>query len=281
MSVPKQQSAIVANLCRTLQYERTALPAAILEDLDSMAAIDAFAEKRQKIYLLFAALAGLGTFLSLPSLVVGGAFTVASLTGLTVVFGVKCAKWARLNVPNERYLVARKLIELFARDMTNQEEITLKLVLSPADQATKKVRRGFDRTYYEDSWLSIEGQFADETRFSATINELLQIKFRKAKRKPKGFEASLTLGFSRKTYGAAAGMAKDVVGAVKLPAGTGLKSVRIKDNLLKITVKLPSVVNMFGKPDPVVEKLSQAFTMMLLSSYQVLNLARILSKTSS
>jgi len=283
-------------------YQAEAPVQGIVSDLHQIVELDQEVERRQRqarqvmvwciggaIALLFFSvlLGSLNLFLA-PLLFAGGML----LVGGAIVAGIIRSRYVSINIPNYRYELLPQLLQMLVRDMDNQAPVKTQVVLSPPKQPDKCVHQGphphrpnWEQKRFADLWLTLEGQFLDHTQFQVQCTELWvqssgwkrgrsgKMKH-KSKTKPKGFDLFLALRVSRKKYGALPVLSADAQSAVQLPPSCTLKSLQVNDNQLSMRVRVQSLVQTATQ----VNDLYQAITSMFLSAYQILNLARELSK---
>jgi|SRR6478672_4359991 len=299
---------------KILIYEMTAPVSTILEDLEQIAVIDRAAEAQQNKFrqLRNKFLTGMGisilvAFLSI-FLLSQGAGSIAILGFLLLVLGglgfitfLITAIYAesrksfhgRFNLPNQRYELLTKVLQMVVRDMEQAAEISVRLVLSPPSQKDKltqtvphRYKTGFKVDFYQDEWLTVHGSFLDKTEFLLTTTEFNQTAYGwkrsrsgkskyKTKSKPQGLEVSLKLTYPLRRYGAIKIVKDQAIEAVKLPETVQLKNLKTTDKSIHLIVRIPvfRTSENWNKDNPY-----QTIAMMFLSLYQVLNLSRILSK---
>lgn len=297
----------------TLDYRIHGPLTTILSDLEQVAALDRTIKAQTKLYQQW-----FGWLLVITSLLLFFSFSVPWSFPLTVAagIGVVVTGW-RLNqyrqrgMPSYRYQLMPQLLDMISRDLDPQHALDLHLVLSPALKPDKQTpplqHHGWKVSQFKDSWLRLEGQFLDNTRFllisteewiqksGSSVGSSGKRKY-KTKTKPKGFTFELTLSVPRKIYGAVTMLKNDASAAIKLPRHAILKQLKLSDNRLYLKVKssihpLPnsgilnnstvqsatrSEVNS-DSSDSIEVDLYQLITALFLSSYQILNLARTLS----
>jgi hypothetical protein len=300
-------------LGRSLNYQASAPVSAILADLQAIAEFDKVAETEHKRYgklliwaiaiavggaiLLFGGYGGYIVWLGLIALAIG--------TGGIVFAGLRLSKYGRWNLPDSRYQLASQTLEMVMRDMDAAAPVQLSIDLNSALQAHKRTetvthptRQGWKIDRFTDSWLALNGEFLDGTRFFLKFTEfhLKQYGWKrgrsgkskyKTKTKAKAGELELVLTCSRKKYGAIALLENDALGAIKLPSLVQLKQLKVTDNRLTLVVKTPAWFessqirgNQVGG-NQADTRLYQTIAMMLLSLYQILNLAHLLSKSKT
>lgn len=280
---------------RNLIYEVTAPAPIILRDLNVMATIDRIAEAKQKRFTKMLIGFIVGAFLSIFLASVLNKIGVVLLIGFAIAAiyaGIMRIKHKHLNLQNQRYELLKKILEMLGRDMENNTKVNVHLVLSPPTQKNKRIntiphpyQSGFKIDLFRDEWLKLQGQFLDKTHFILTATELYQTKYGwkrsrsgkskyKSKSKPKGLEFSLELTCSRRRYGAIKVLQNKVTSAVKLPDKILVKRLKVTDKEMKLTTKMPPSY-LSGDSTNLVYR---TITMMYFSLYQVLNLAKLLSK---
>ncbi|WP_083637028.1 hypothetical protein [Leptolyngbya sp. 'hensonii'] len=281
----------VTTFSKSLTYTAAIPIAAILQDLQQIAALDQVAEVQQKKFNWLLGISVVVAIMSCFLLATGVGFILLPLSVSAAIYsGVQAAKYSRLNVDNARYELLKRLLQMLGRDLQTGSEIETVLILSsPTDKSKKtttvahRYRSGWKVDLFEDPWLKLRGRFADGTRFCMTATELGQTAYGwkrgrsgknkyKSKTKSKGTELAVTLTYSQRKYGAVKVLQDSWQNAIKLPAGVRLKRVRLTDKGMLLQVTAP--------PDmtPARDNLYKTVTMMFLSLYQVLNLARVLSK---
>lgn len=299
------------NFRKSLTYSVTAAVSDIVKDLKEMATIDRASEAKQTEFGSLATKCVIGAITSIVIAFIlmivvgemgdgvqlfGNIVTVLLLlvgVGCTVVAiyaGIRRSKYSRLNLPNHRYALTEKILEMLERDMDKEVKVSVHLDLSPAHQKSKQIKTvahpsksGFKIDIFQDDWLKIEGKLLDKTRFVLTTSELNQTAYGwktsrsgkskyKTKSKAKGLDISLDLTYPQRRYGAIKVLNNEAVNAVKIPKLSQVKRMRVTDKGINLVVKIPPSMPWNE------ETLYQTITMMFLSLYQVLNLARMLSK---
>lgn len=186
-----------------------------------------------------------------------------------------------------RYSLSRKITSLLYRDIEADSSINAHIDFTPSVIKHKKLNKKNHPTHknwkiinYFDPWLNIQGEFCDHTQFKLNIAEYYRNTSRyktsrsgkrkwKSKDKFKGMEIKLQLFYSAKKYGAISILKKEAIDAIKLDNVAKLKTFKISPTSMQLKVYLP-------QKSP---KLTyQTVTLMFLSLYQILNLARSLSK---
>lgn len=291
-------------LRKHLIYEDTALLGSVTTDLDDIAALSQLAEIKQNkfgkqaiYYFSAAAIVGIISF-SLSGIASGLLNVVAvllnlSLVGLVIAWIyalVMMSKFRRLNFINYRYNLTRQLIEMLARDLDEKELFYLQLSFKKGENNEYKTntinhpyKSGWKIDIYENQWLNMRGRFLDKTRFMLTITGLSKKQYGwkrgssgknkyKSKVKSQGLDINLYLTYPQRRYGAIKVLQSEVREAIKLPQFSMIKRLRVTAKSMNLTVRL----------DPQLaeseEKIYKTVVAMFLSLYQVLNLAKMLSK---
>lgn len=276
-----------------LTYRMTAPIDEILQDLDSIAAFDRVVEAKLKRFNWMLGIAIVGIFLSFFLIAFGiGVVTLVISAGVAIFAGIQRNKYAQLNVVNYRYEVLRKILELISRDIDSTEPIIVILGCNSATHPRKKTetvphptRNNWKIDRFRDLWLQLNGAFLDGTAFSLTATELTIKQYgwtrsrsgkskHKSKIKPKGLQLELSLKCPRRKYAALSVLKQDARDAIKLPTAVELTRLKVTDHRLELATKTPAWIDASAKND----ELYQAITMMFLSLYQILNLARTLTK---
>jgi len=242
----------------------------------------------------------------------------------------------------DRYQVLKNLINLWKKDMNPRQKLDLDLNLinlrgdGIAPNCYQQIpdpnpkHRNWKINLYQDNWLTLQGKFLDRTQFELKLIEFYQLKFGKnqnnksrIRAKSKKFELTLTLKFDPDLIPALSRLASETEEAVNLPATASLKCIELRQNKLKMKVKLLSpqprntelfitnigqqitIKKLLNKLDNFPyetsimffylrepyrssetiqarqELLTQTITLMFLSAYQILNLARTVSHQTS
>jgi hypothetical protein len=202
----------------SLAYARTGIAADLQSDLEQIAALDKMAESKQKTFLVLALIFFAGSAvlaLSAQGLAAGVVAVIALM-----LLGY-CLYWGKLNVPNERHELPRRVVALLSRDCETTSPIAIKIDLSNTisnnNRVPRQVGQKMDRAYYRNQWLHITGRMTDGTKYSIRLTEAAQVKFRKSKTKRKGAVIQLVLVYPTKRYELPENIRKIATGAVKLP----------------------------------------------------------------
>jgi hypothetical protein len=299
-------STLLQKLQKHLTYERTATIPEIVADFNQIVEIDKLSELKQKEYGTKALYYFLGLAVSIVLI-----FVIRSVASddsylrlvipllLVAIIGFIIAwiyalfllgKYRKLNVSNYRYELTKQVLQMLTRDIDNTSNIDLQLSFKaiPAKENKKDTiahphKSGWKIDNYQDEWLKIQGQFLDKTRFGLTAIGLSKTEYGwkrgrsgkskyKSKTKNLGLEVILRLTYPLKRYGAVKVLQNEAMGAIQLPTFCQIRGLKITDKSINLAVRI--------SPD-MSEKnqgIYQTITMMFLSLYQVLNLAKILSK---
>ncbi|KZL50593.1 hypothetical protein PN456_10660 [Nodularia spumigena CS-586/05] len=293
-------------LRQKLIYEDTAGFDSITTDLDDIAALSQLAEIKQKkfgnqakYYFVCAAVLGLVTF-SISSVTIASGFLNIAVfllyVGLVslIIAGIyalfRMFKFQRLNLINYRYNLIRQVMQMLGRDLEDTHSIYLKLSFQKGENKEYKTntlphpyKSGWKIDIFENQWLNIKGRFLDKTRFVLTITELSKRQYGykrsssgknkyKSKLKSGGLEVNLYLTYSQRRYGAVKLLQNDVRDAIKIPQFSKVRGLKVTDRNMNLTVRISP---QFAENQ---EKIYQTILAMFLSLYQVLNLAKMLSK---
>ncbi len=280
---------------KTLTYTATASVAQIFQDLDEIAEIrkqiDERIKKQQSLALTVVGIGGIALSASfllvniIPPLVVtlgGVGSTLAIIVGLILLIS-----YSRLNIPNYRYELIKPLLSLVSRDSKENTAFNINLVFSSPTAKNKQVssgnhpnRRRWKVQLFHDQWCNFEGELLDGNRFQLTLSELNRIasgrnprgKY-KSKTKLKGSEIILKLNCSPRQYGAIKVLREEAREAIQLPPGVEVKGLKMTDKAILLNVIVPPDSGAKSQ-----EALYKIVTMMFLSLYQILNLAKMLTK---
>jgi hypothetical protein len=277
---------------KTLTYAATASVTQIFQDLDEIAKIDKKIKSQQYLPLIVVVISGGVVYASYvligtnPSL--GGILLLISIVGIIVGFLLLILfKYRVLNIQNYRHELIKPLLSLVSRDSKENATFNIHLVFSSPTAKNKQVstgnhpnRRGWKVQLFQDQWCNFEGELLDGNRFQLTLSELNRIasgrnprgKY-KSKTKLKGSEIILKVNCSPRQYGAIKVLREEAREAIQLPPGVEVKGLKITDKAILLNVIVPP--NSGAKSQ---ETLYKIITMMFLSLYQILNLAKMLTK---
>jgi len=231
-----------------------------------------------------------------PPTLILGLLLLAVALGLGAYSGVKAGSlqgqvrfYRDRNFADQSYRheFLSRLFSLLERDILPSQKLHLSLDLAPLTEKRKSVGTGQnprhrERTneYFEDSWLNLRGAFADSTKFHLIVLERYivctwrnQNNNYRRREKHKGFKLNLVLRYAPEQHADLPRLARKADAAVQLPRYIDLQSLDIQPDRLEMKVKLPSKA--------AAPLLAQTVTLMLLSSYQILNLARIRANRAS
>lgn len=250
-------------------YERSALIEQLQADIDELEKLDKSAEKHKgkAMWLTLSPLAII--FVTLLT-AAAWATPVFVICGLVLCWGAsQWIRWAKLDLSDFRYQFARELLLLCGRDITENSPATLKIEFKAVNRKETTLRKTSDRTIYKDTWLVLNGAFADGSKFTFQISETVHVKFRKGKYKAKGYVMSLAIAFSKKSYGVLQLENVSSKSLVKLDESTQLKALRGKGNALYLAAKIPNA-DSFNK-ELAINQFLLAAKYLLLSAYGILN----------
>ena len=279
---------------KSLAYKGSFSAPQIQANLKQIAVQDKQAEKKRNIYVAIAIISGVLAFFSVIWVAESNGIAAIPivLIAVAVVTGVLAGRWNRLDVPDLRYGLPPQLTEMLSRDMAKGSTFDTRIDFSKPTQKSKQTskgpwprRSGWTQTFFEDPWLWLSGKFLDSTRFTLTLTEITVVRSgykrsrsgkrkHKTKTKPKGMIAELHLVFPRKRYGAVKMLSSELRGAINLPQDAALKRIKVDDRHLLLRVKV-------GPNRQDVGEFYQLITQMMLSAYQILNLSKELSKSST
>jgi hypothetical protein len=286
---------------KTLTYESTATIASILSELNDLAQIGEAAQvkadkyKKQGQYYIFGIV--LSIIFMIVVLALGGLLFILLL--LTSIFFIvacirafnKANEYKQFNVINQfRTRLIKDILKMLARDMDSSTNVDVYLSFKPIPIKDNLVgtvphpaKKDWKIDNFQHQWLKIQGQFLDKTRFGLTATGLSKTQYGwkrgasgkskyKSKTKATGLDVTLSLTYPQRRYGAIKILKDEVSGAIQLPNFCRLRNLKVTDKAINLVVRVES--NMADSQ----EDLYKAITMMFLSLYQVLNLAKVLSK---
>jgi hypothetical protein len=206
------------------------------------------------------------------------------------VGGILLPRFSRLDIQNYRYELIKSLLSLVSRDSQENAAFNINLVLSSPTAKNKQIsssnhpyRRGWKVQLFQDQWCNFAGELLDGNRFQLTLSELNRIasgtnprgKY-KSKTKLKGSEIILKLSFSPRQYGAVKVLREEAREAIQLPPGVEMKGLKMTDKAILLNVKVPPDSGAKSQ-----EAMYKIITLMFLSLYQILNLAKMLTKKNA
>jgi hypothetical protein len=299
-------STLLKEFQQNFNYERTATIPEIVADLNQIVEIDKLSELKKKEYKTKALYYFIGLAVSIVLLILiiflaignnyfGLAMPLLIIAIIGFILAVLYASFMQenftiLNFAYYRYESTKQVLQMLNRDIDNISEVELQLSFKTIlAKENKKYtiahphKSGWKIDHYQDEWLKIKGQFLDKTRFGLTAIELSKnqygwervrsgkIKY-KSKTKKLGLDVILTLTYPLKRYGAVKVLQNEAMGAIQLPTYCKIRGLKITEKSINLAVRI--------SPDMSEKKheIYQTITMMFLSLYQVLNLAKILSK---
>lgn len=299
---------------QTLRYANTAAHQEIMADLDAIAGYDKrednLKQRRQNVLILASALlsglllpiilkAAFGTwpqpsFWLLPMWVMMAFQCYILLGGVSLALSIFLGldHHVQYTVDKYRHTTAALTLSMLGRDIAQTEIVNVTLACNALKQRrwleflrliktqAHPQRLGWKIESFTDRWLMLSGKLLDGSLFNLAVTEYEVRSYgykrgRSGKSKPKSkpkskdLRLNLILTVPRKKYGALPVLQDEALGAIKLPESAKVKRLKVGDRRLHLAVKLdPS-----GK-----DMTYQVITMMFLSLYQILNLARKLSK---
>jgi hypothetical protein len=284
-----------------LIYETNTSPESIDRDLEQIANLDRESELQKQKYNSYATYFGIAIGICVVLFFLSGIFEIVPLTLISILVGlisiigliwalIQAARHGKFDLANYRHEVTSDIVKMLSRDMPQDANISVRLVLSSPTQKNKLIetiahpyQSGFKIDTFEDEWLKIRGTFTDNTDFDLTATEISQTKYGwkrsrsgkskyKSKTKSRGTDINLIMHYPVKKYGAIKVLKEDLVNAFKLPQDVLLKKLKQGEKNLNAIAHVP------GNFSDNKVLIYQTVAMMFLSTYQVLNLARVLSK---
>ena len=275
---------------KNLTYQEESQSSIILSALQKIAEIDCWAEKQEKKYFRYIWVYGgilvFSIFLCFIFFVIGLPLLIIAIIGL-IYSGVQYNQYRRLNIENYRYELPKKTIAMLNRDRKGDTNLKINIDFRKPTDKAKQIKSlphpylpQWKMEIFADKWLTVSGEFLDGTKFYLSITEIYRTvsgwrknsrgKLKhKSKTKFKNAQISLVLRYPSHKYGAIKAIQQEIQQAVKSPAYTVVKKVDVTDK--KVDLILKSSQND-------TDSLYETITTMFLSLYQVLNLARMLSK---
>jgi hypothetical protein len=291
---------------QTLTYKMQAPVAKIIDDLQEIAEVDRLAEQKQKEYgqqalyyfigiiivallMFFISNAAINT--SLQSLL--NILLILAIIGLSIGFIyalMNMFKFGRINIINARYQSTQRILQMLSRDMDANTDVELQLSFQPIEREEYKtnttphpIKSGWKIDHYQHEWLKIKGRFLDKTRFDLSTTAISKKQYGwkrgrsgkskyKSKTKSGGLDINLNITYPQRRYEAVKLLKNEATNAIKLPRLAHLRGLRITDKSMHLVVRVaPNAVDSTAE-------IYQTITAMFLSIYQILNLAKVLSK---
>jgi uncharacterized membrane protein len=279
-------------------YRSTASIAAMSQNLRGIAQLQQDITRKKTRFTWIAVGAFAGAFIS-----VFVTTLMPPIRILLIIVGVFLGIYAAIMVSHQgkiefvkyRYSLLERLLNVLGRDIQNSAHVNLVAVFSKPNLAQKKqdtiphpIRKDWKLDRFCDRWLDLKGRFLDGSRFDLSVTEFYQKAYGwkrgssgkskyKTKSKSKGWEVALTLKYSARKYGATQVLQQEIRDAIQLPNQSVLKELEIKPKSIHLVVKVkPEAPN--SSDENLEEDLYRTITMMFLSLYQILNLAKLLSR---
>ena len=296
-----------SQLDQELRYVAQKIPQQIIQDLDKIKIADQEYTKLRKKYQILLTISAISIFASffLMFLLPLGITVLVLAIIATFFFHHHYKKYARLQIEPYRYLIVKKLAYLLQRDMPENSNLNVNLDFTKSviqsklvSEGAHSLRVGWKLRIYQDSWLNIQGEFCDRTNFNLNIIEHHRNvsgwkrsrsgkRKHKSKNKFKGSEICLQLHYPAKKYGAIQVLQQDAMDGIKLPLYVELKNFKLNHKSILLRVKLPPQFDIYNgyrqglSEERKIDTTYETVTAMFLSLYQILNLARTLSKVSN
>jgi hypothetical protein len=273
-----------------LAYAVQGDPSIIHQDLQEIAKFDRYMEKElnQLVWLLVISI--VLVVLSCFLLIIHIGFIVLLLLAISgiVYCTIKLIQSRDLNLANERYELPTQLLAMLNRDRDATTALNLAIDFKSSTDQSKQMSsnphpylKDWKLDIFADPWFTLAGEFLDHTNFEIKITEINRIASgwkrsrsgkNKYKRKTKFVASIITirLKYPHSKYSAVRNFQSDTQAAIKLPEYATCKQLKITDKSIFLKVKLLSNVTADAY---------QAITTMFLSLYQILNLAKKLSRT--
>ena len=297
--------AVVEELKKRLTYSRQASCEELLSDLGALRLLDAHSErmikKGQKIAslsLIGMIVGGAGVFWSGSGglQVLAAAFVLAGIGGF--IYGVIFQKsHGRLNLEDLRYEIPAQLLNFLQVDTKPDVPTSCQIDFEQHNAQRKLIREGkagrWNVKYFTSRWFSLQGRLADDTKYSLSMMIKHQDRHRtqrsasgKLKHKSKSKtaqEIALKFKLKEKRYPQLKEIVTDVARtahqAVQIPSHSAIKSLEVSSESLQLTVTTPRSFQGPGVPEQkAVEEAVTIVTSMMLSLYQILNLAKAIEK---
>jgi hypothetical protein len=271
---------------KTLTYAATASVAQIFQDLDEIAKINKQIENKRTQAIIVLAIGGI-VLVAFPLFPTLGVILIVGSSVVLIVGGILFVRFSPLNIQNYRHELIKPLLSLVSRDSKEKATFNIHLVFSSPTAKNKQIssgnhpnRRDWKVQLFQDQWCNLEGELLDGNRFQLTLSELNRIASgrnprgkHKSKTKLKGSEIILKLNCSPRQYGAIKVLKEEAREAIQLPPGVEVKGLKMTDKAILLNVIVPPDSGAKSQ-----EALYKIITMMFLSLYQILNLAKMLTK---
>ncbi len=290
---------------KNLIYEVKAPVSNVIADLQEISSLDKLAEIQKKKYskqaiygfsvaaisvVVIVICASVIIDLKLLGLVAFFLFLIIIISTTIGIYAlVHRKKFSRLNIGNYRYEIAKKILQMLSRDMDKSNEIDLRLsfnTISNKEYKTETVphphKSGWKIDKHMHEWLSVKGRFLDKTRFTISAIGISKTQYGwktrggkskyKTKTKSLGLDIILNLTYPQRRYGAIKILESEISDAVKLPKLAYMRGLELGEKSMYMNVRVAPQIEDNQR------EIYRTITMMFLSLYQVLNLAKLLSK---
>ena len=277
---------------RNFHYTSNKTSSEVIEDLRQLSAsISKKLDRRANLFKVMLSVSMILCFISfLLIFIVVGIYLLPLFIIATLYCSHQTSKYYALQKNNYRYSLSRKIVSMLYRDTNKDSDLNISIDFALPISKRKKLGQTSNSslgnrkiTNYFDPWFNIQGEFSDRTKYKLNIAEYYRNTSRwktsrsgkrkwKSKDKFKKMEISLQLIYLPKKYGAVEILEKEAKEAIKLARTSKLKVFKIDNRSMLLKVYLPQ-----KSPALIYETVASMF----LSLYQILNLARTLSKVSN
>lgn len=287
----------VERLKPNLVYEGEATADELQQDLARLRELDKTSESRKRVGCfvmvvgLLTAIGGVVSTAEQPTM--STASMIVIVVGLVILVGgiVGRVTSGRGDLPDVRYELLHRLLELLRRDMAANAPLQVQLDFSSPAASKKFTKKGsvgsWDVKYYDDPWLRLQGRFVDGTSYMLQLTERTQKRSKwktsssgKSKHKTKtksATVAALSLKVKPRKYPQLGLQRSRAKSLVTLPAWCEVKRLQVEDAgmLLKVGTKGAWDV---AKPDKPLDKTKndgvEMIAAMFMGLYSVLDQSR-------
>ena len=288
-------STAVETCKRELIYDVEQPVDAVLADLKELADWTQQATAKRKTYLRWLTVAILTTIVGLFLTFVAPPLALLCVVGLgaSVALAVMRQGWPDMSRTSRRHELLASVLNAVGRDMAKDTITSVRLVLSPPNEAAKKTNNGqaagWKVTYYNDPWLTVRGRLVDGTAFQVHLVEKFQDRKKwkrsasgkyKLKRKSKSTtEAMVLLRPKRAIASRLPECGPDQQAKLLLPPWIAVKRFTLAKGTLTLVVRVADEWSLQPAPHSHVRNGREIVVRMLLGLYRIVGETRLTPQT--
>jgi hypothetical protein len=259
-------------------YEAHAPLKTIAEDLSQIEGLEAQITRQRWRLRKFAGIAfAAGVLCAIAAGVLNGA-ALAAFAFLGISFGVVVFFYSfffglKLYTHRDRLRVLKGMLNTLQHDADSRSPFSIRLALTSTPNLIREedwpVRENGKQKFFEEDFVSLEGEMLDGTVLSQRATELTRKRTyvnqnRKSKSKVRTrYLVTLRLDYARDVYGDAQPSSAALQEEIKVPNSATVRDVRVTEKAIVAKAQVD-----------IQEDVAQTGTMLGLGAYRILNLAR-------